>query len=138
LPKLQDVVTDLSHYAATLILEDPYSQRNYTSPPNRFYEALSAGTAMFFTQESVLQFAHAGYHVQPFVVKSPEELLARLPEASSIAEEQSRWHRDYLGELKTQFTGIVEKLDQGALGRLGPKPGCVRHLAEIYEKLWKS
>jgi hypothetical protein len=134
--KSADITTELGCHVATMILEDPYSYRNFTCPPNRFYEALSVGTAMFFMPDSVPNFDKAGFDIRPFVVKGPEDAVTRLTEAEDVAKDQRRWHADYLGLLDQQFSQILESLDAKTLGRIGAPPNRKRYEDQVYKLIW--
>lgn len=107
-----DVVKQLRDYAATLYIEDPYSSRNFTCPANRFYEALSAGTAIAIDAPAKLTFQHAGIEVKDDdVVESPKDLRVFIKHGDLIAKSQARrWRRDYVGELKRQVLRAAKRL----------------------------
>lgn len=122
----EDVISELAKYTATPILEDPYSFGRYVGPPNRFYEALSAGTAMFFEPEAVEMWARYGYDVSPFVI--PENPIAMLDAAGRVARRQQRWHRDHSAELNKEFVTALSVIGRGQVGVVGPPPGAKRYL----------
>ncbi len=96
------IAQQLVDVAATLYLEDPYSSRNYTSPANRFYEALSAGTALLIDEAALSTFNTAGLHdASLFAVSSSCDVMRLLPRAREIAKTQRKlWTRDYCKELR--------------------------------------
>jgi len=109
--KFPSLIDNIKHWAATVYLEDRYSTRNYCSPANRFYEALSAGICQFFSEESIGTMERAGYDVTPYVVRSADDLYSKLPHAKEFAAEQAKlWRRDYLAELRTQVFNAFDKI----------------------------
>ena len=101
------VVEELETWAATLILEDKRSIESFVSPPNRFYEALSARCPMVFDPDSIPMWRRYGYDVEPFVVHGPADLPRVLEVAGEFGAAQEEWQRDYLGELTTRFWEVV-------------------------------
>ena len=71
-----------------LYLEDRKSHSEYHSPPNRFYEMLSAGLPMVFQPEAGFTLRKAGYDPQPYAVSTSLELARRLDEREKISRVQ--------------------------------------------------
>jgi site-specific DNA-cytosine methylase len=137
--RLPNVFDGLARHRATLLFEDDYATRNYCSPPNRFYEALSTGTAMIFDPASIAMFARAGFDIRPYVALRPEQALELLDRADQIAVEQnSVWHRDYIAELDRQFHSVLPMIQSGMGGRVGPVPGLKRYEDVTYARVWES
>lgn len=137
--RLANVFEGLGRYQATLLFEDDYATRNYCSPPNRFYEALSAGTAMIFDPTSVAMFACAGYDIRPYVALRPEQALELLDRAGAIAYDQRvAWNRDYIAELDGQFNAVLPMIQSGMAGRIGPVPGLKRYEDTTYARIWET
>jgi hypothetical protein len=90
-----------------LMIEDPISHRENLSPPCRFYEMLGAGIPMVFEAASAKMFSLGGYDISTSCIESPKELPAMMRRRLEIAKHQSRWRRDYVDELKTQFHKTV-------------------------------
>lgn len=126
LERAPNVFTALDRYAATPILEDVYSRTHYVSPPNRFYEALSAGTAMYFEPESVDMWRAYGYDVSRFVI--PENINDAIDNAGRVARSQRKWERTYLRELDADFDDALSRIRKDDVGITGPPPGAKRYL----------
>jgi hypothetical protein len=77
---------------AVIHMEDKYSRRVYTSPPNRFYECLVAGAPMFFDHEC-LGNLHQYDIDQKWVVECPEDVALLLRHKERISDEQESLHR---------------------------------------------
>ena len=66
---------ELQEYGCTIYLEDETSNDVYTSPANRFYEALSADLFMFVDDIAAHTLKRAGYEVPPeWVIKTPADI----------------------------------------------------------------
>lgn len=117
------VIEELETWAATLILEDKRSLENFVSPPNRFYEALSARCPMAFDPDSIPMWRRYGYDVEPFVVHGPSDLPRVLEVAAEFGAAQEEWQRDYLGELATRFWEVVPSMT----GRRGAPESLKRY-----------
>lgn len=126
-PRTPDAFQFLDRYAVTPILEDRYAYTHHVSPPNRFYEALSAGTAMFFEPESVSQWGEYGYDVAPFVIPpDPNEMLER---AGKVARSQARrWAKNFIEALDDEFRTAVDVVEKNKAGVIGPPPGAKRYI----------
>lgn len=103
-PPFKDVINNIKNFQATLYMEDQWSTRNYNSPANRFYEALSAGVPILFERKSQATFEQAGYDVSPYVVHSHAEVEYALENTYDIQQTQrQQWHEDYIDQLKHQI-----------------------------------
>ena len=123
-PRAPSVVDELRGHLATLLLEDDFSIESYVSPPNRFYEALSAPCAMLFERRSVPMWKRYGYDVEPYSFATPAEALALARDGAAIgAAQAAAWRRDYLAELDLSLTRARAGVERGTIGRLGPPPG---------------
>lgn len=95
-PLVPNLTEQLSLWPATILIEDTMSHSVFCQPPNRFYEALSAGLAIFVDWEASLTLKTAGYEVDPgFVVRSYDDLQARWPNVDVIREIQRRLWTTY-------------------------------------------
>ena len=66
---------ELQEYGCTIYMEDETSNDVYTSPANRFYEALAAGLFMFVDDVAAHTLKRAGYEVPPeWVINTPTDI----------------------------------------------------------------
>ena len=66
---------ELRQYGCTIYMEDETSNKVYTSPANRFYEALSAGLFMFVDKSAVHTLERAGYEVpKDWIIDTPSDI----------------------------------------------------------------
>jgi hypothetical protein len=87
-----DLLKWLSERGLGLYLEDNKSHKEYHSPPNRFYEMLSASLPMVFEEAAGATLRKAGYDPGEYVVRNALELSRRLGDRTVIEKEQSsRW-----------------------------------------------
>ena len=122
----EDIVATLEKYYATVIFEDKFAWTNYVSPPNRFYEALSAGTAMFFEPEAVEMWSRYGYDIRPFLIPdNPEEMLDR---AKAVARKQRKWRRMHDVEMNTEFKKLLPQINKQRFGLIGTPEGAKRYI----------
>lgn len=126
LKRMENVFTALDRYTVTVMLEDRYSHAHPTAPPNRFYEALSAGTAIFFEPEAVENWAGYGYDIRKFLI--PENPVEMLDAAPRVARAQRKWCRPYMRELDADFKKALAKLASNEIGRRGPPANAKRYL----------
>jgi hypothetical protein len=73
-----------------LYLEDKKSSREFHSPPNRFYEMMSAGLPMVFPQECCPMLRKAGYNPEPWVVKNEKEIRKLFGARDHVAYSQHK------------------------------------------------
>ncbi len=69
------------NYKATIIIEDPYSNKTFTSLPTRFYECLAYGIVMFFDESMIFNLDNS--HIldyQEYIVHNEFELAEKLKE----------------------------------------------------------
>jgi hypothetical protein len=96
--QLHDVLKipdELQAWSSTLYLEDDMSHRQYHSPANRFYEALSANMAIIVDQAAVGTLRKAGFEVPIFALAQNHTTLKRAMEyREKIHEHQRTWHTD--------------------------------------------
>lgn len=92
------IPNDVAQYRSTIYIEDKQSSKAFHSLANRFYEALSARTALFVAEEAVGTFAKAGIDVRrdcpDCIVRDGHEAYRRFAQAGAIANTQLRWHKD--------------------------------------------
>lgn len=89
---INDLLKWLSERGLGLYLEDRRSHKNYHSPPNRFYEMLSAGLPMVFQEEAGSTLRRAGYNPANFVVTNSLHVARMLDIRDKIKlEQQSSW-----------------------------------------------
>lgn len=106
----------LRAYGAGLYIEDKRQHTEYHSPATRFFEMLSAGVPIAFDldcEETFKKYSdRSGYtvDVQDFTVASKSELRLFIKHRLEIAEEQHRWHRDYVVGLKSQVKKLMKKV----------------------------
>jgi hypothetical protein len=108
----------LSECGVGLYLEDRKSHAEFHSPPNRFYEMLSAGLPMIFPADSVFTIRQAGYVIMErhiFELKSGlpkimwQNIKQKLDSRSDIAKEQnSAWFKKALNE-KEQLPAVMKR-----------------------------
>ena len=131
-PRAPNVIEELKKKQATLVLEDDFSSTNFVSPPNRFYEALSAPCAMLFEESSIEMFDRYGYDVRPYVFRTPEEAMDLAERDPAIRVEQAEsWRRDYVGELDEQLQRAIAHIEMETIGRRGPPPNQKRYSTHL-------
>ena len=93
-----DIIELAESFRATLYIQDKMSDGVYCSPANRFYEALSAGMAIFVDRQAVPTLVRAGFKMRPtFVCTDADDVAQMLPNWEVIREQQSE---DWLPLLK--------------------------------------
>lgn len=108
-----DVVGALGAYEACLYVEDEFSHEVYTSPANRFYEALSAHTLQLFDRSCERTFQTAGIDITPWIVDSPAAVAQKLSGADFLREKQMQALRgvNYRARLQVEFQ-IARKMSE--------------------------
>jgi hypothetical protein len=102
----EDLLTWLQDFGMGLYLEDKKSHNEYHSPPNRFYEMLSAGLPMIFQREAGATILKAGYEgVDMFSISTniftQEKLISTLTFRDIFANDQRKaWHTLAMAERK--------------------------------------
>lgn len=88
---VDDVVEFMRNYRATVNIHDRRTDKHDEYPPNRFYEALSAGTAQFMNESMAERLESAGYPVRDtYVIEDHKELTAMsLKKLNYTAEKQN-------------------------------------------------
>jgi len=77
-----------------LYLEDRKSHSEYHSPPNRFYEMLSAGLPIVFQSESGSTLRQAGYNPEPYQADTSMALERIVRRRADIGKQQrAEWWR---------------------------------------------
>lgn len=96
---VDDLLKWLSERGLGLYLEDRKSHGEFHSPPNRFYEMLSAGLPMVFEREAGYTLRRAGYNPEKYLVSSALEVARKLDLRPSIKQEQrTSWFNTALAE----------------------------------------
>lgn len=105
-------VDELNRFEATVYIEDDKQHGDFHSLANRFYEALSAGLAIFIDRDALTTFEKTGLVVDPFwVVSSSYDVESRLPYARSIALNQRvAWDQSFRDILDAQVEEAYRKL----------------------------
>jgi len=108
----------LSERGLGLYLEDRKSHTEFHSPPNRFYEMLSAGLPMIFPADSVFTIRQAGYAILDrhiFELKSGlpkimwQNIKQKMDNRNVIAQEQNlAWFKKALDE-KEQLPAVMKR-----------------------------
>lgn len=102
LGKIDDLSLELSRHGLGLYLEDRLSHSNFHSPPNRFYEMLSAGLPMVFQEEAGYTLRRAGYDPSSFTVSNSSAVARKMTARKNIAEAQREmWYARAKQEPKT-------------------------------------
>jgi hypothetical protein len=94
----EDLLKWLSEHGLGLYLEDRKSHNEFHSPPNRFYEMLSAGLPMIFEREAGYTLRRAGYNPEKFLVSNALEAARKLDARPLIKKEQQQWFSLALAE----------------------------------------
>lgn len=96
---VDDLFKWLSERGLGLYLEDRKSHNEFHSPPNRFYEMLSAGLPMAFEEQAGMTLRKAGYNPANYLVSSPLTLARMLDNRTKIKKEQyEAWYKIALVE----------------------------------------
>lgn len=105
-------IEQLAEYEATLYLEDDKQHGDFHSLANRFYEALSAGLAIFVDHKALTSFEKAGLAVKPeWVVTCAQDVERLLPHSRRIAAEQRElWAKAFREDLDRQVMEAYRKL----------------------------
>jgi hypothetical protein len=97
--RVEDLSKWLSERGLGLYLEDRKSHREFHSPPNRFYEMLSAGLPIAFEEEAGMTLRKAGYNPAPYLVGGALPLARMLDLRNKIQKEQFQtWYNIALAE----------------------------------------
>lgn len=109
LNKFKQVIPEIAKWPATIMIQDEESHNTEPCVPNRFYEALAAGVAIFIHPAMSYTCEKSGLDgYEEFLVRSPSRVAELLPHAQEIAVKQRMlWHRDYVGELTKQLQTIA-------------------------------
>lgn len=97
-----DLILWLRRFGLGLYLEDRKSHSEYHSPPNRFYEMLSAHLPMVFQQQAGSTFLRAGYKgVEDFTVNTALNIRNKMDAREAIGKQQYKlWHAYAMAERK--------------------------------------
>jgi hypothetical protein len=105
-------IPDLAAYRATVYIEDDKQHGEFHSLANRFYEALSAGQAIFIDSLALSTFEKAGLAVRPqWVVENAQDVERLLPYAEDIAQQQrGLWSKAFrhalIGQIATAYNNL--------------------------------
>lgn len=115
-----DVPKDLALYTHTLYMEDDLSHRQFHSPANRFYEALSAEMIIWVDRAAARTLETAGYEVPTdCIVDSSRELFntLKIPTTlSRVKQAQKAWcldpvtRKDHQIALKSRLKELLREL----------------------------
>jgi hypothetical protein len=96
----EDLIDWLSYFGMGLYLEDRKSHSEFHSPPNRFYEMLSAGLPMVFQQEAGYTLRKAGYKdIDRYTVTGASAVARKLEAREVIGNEQKEaWYEHAMEE----------------------------------------
>ena len=99
----------LSERGLSLYLEDRKSHNEFHSPPNRFYEMLSAGLPMVFEQETGRTLRRAGYNPEKYMISNSLQAACLLDQRDKIKKEQYRaWYDIAIAERNALSQEIKE------------------------------
>jgi hypothetical protein len=103
-----NLVQWLSQHGMGLYLEDRKSHREYHSPPNRFYEMLSAGLPMVFQQEAGPTLRTAGYaDIDRYTVGKPLDIQRKMEAREVIGKEQAdKWFAKAVAERQNLASAV--------------------------------
>jgi hypothetical protein len=96
----EDLIAWLSNFGLGLYLEDRKSHSEFHSPPNRFYEMLSAGLPMVFQEQAGFTLRKAGYkEVENYAVRTALDVARKMDTRENIGAQQSEmWYSKALQE----------------------------------------
>lgn len=105
-------ISQLAHYEATVYIEDEKQHGEFHSLANRFYEALSAGLAIFIDKNAVSTFDEEGLYVDPYwVVSSAQDVAHRLPAArQTAARQKAAWSDQFREQLDKDVEEALKRL----------------------------
>jgi len=86
--KFSDLHENLTRYGAGLYLEDVASHSEFHSPPNRFYEMLSAGLPIIFQPECGSTLRQAGYDPTPYQAGTQLQLKRQFDDRKIMGKAQ--------------------------------------------------
>jgi hypothetical protein len=106
----EDLIDWLSHFGLGLYLEDRKSHSEFHSPPNRFYEMLSASLPMIFQEEAGFTLRKAGYkEVEKYAVNNATAVARKKDIREVIGKEQSAaWYEKALAERLNLVVSLKE------------------------------
>jgi hypothetical protein len=109
-PETENLVQWLSQHGMGLYLEDKKSHSDYHSPPNRFYEMLSAGLPIVFQQEAGPTLRQAGYiDIDRYTVGKPLDIQRKMDSRELIAkEQQDKWFGHAVAERQNLQSAVKE------------------------------
>lgn len=105
-----DDPVSIARFTATLYIEDTRIHRYYNSPANRFYEALSVGTAMLFDKSCIGTFDKAGHDIRPYVVHNKDDVVAALVHWEEIRNKQ---RQEFARNFRAELDALVEESFNG-------------------------
>ena len=106
---------ELAAYGATVYMEDEASHYVYTSPANRFYEALSVGLFMYVDEAAVHTLTQAGYVVPAEWTVTSLEGIQRagmpVPEEWQ-AQQKSMWVQNAIKEREGLDSALIQAMEE--------------------------
>lgn len=108
-PIFQNLIWDIAKFQATIYMEDQFSRKIFTSPPNRFYEAASSGIAVLIDSKCVMNLKEAGIEIKDrWIVSSQTEVKKCLEQSDIIRSEQKKvWTNDFRKRMEIQFKELL-------------------------------
>jgi hypothetical protein len=105
-----NLVQWLSQHGMGLYLEDKKSHNEYHSPPNRFYEMLSAGLPIVFQQQAGFTLRQAGYaDIDRYAVSKPLDIQRKMEAREVIGREQyNKWFSRAVAERQNLAVVVKE------------------------------
>ena len=79
LPKMKNLLASLQNFGFTVMIQD--AKQPKMNPPNRFYEAISAGLPIFFDYESDISNIP---NANPYTVKNANEIFERIKNLKNL------------------------------------------------------
>jgi hypothetical protein len=111
-----DLLGWLKERGLGLYLEDRKSHSEFHSPPNRFYEMLSAGLPMIFENEAGATLRRAGYNPADYLVSNALEAARMLEKRDKIKKQQYEyWYSIARAEhstLESKIKAAYKQLEQ--------------------------
>jgi hypothetical protein len=89
-PKFANVVSGVAEYGVGLCLQDAASDKEYHSPPNRFYEMLSAGVPIAVDSACEWVLERAGYECDEYLSRSSRDVADVIARRDEVVAEQRR------------------------------------------------
>ena len=114
--KSESIVDQIQKHKASIYMIDKTTARNLEMPANRFYECLSAGVPILFDSKAELMMKKAGYNVTPYIVNSDKDVKILMKSYKNIAQNQLKWRKDFINNLKVEIKKNLQHLKNKYLG----------------------